>query len=139
MDTQTLNRRKKIAIIVTLILFFLSLVTKVYRMEDGDVNPTGFEVFIAGWMAIFNFDFYWLANPISVLAIIFFLFSKIRVSLVLSSIALILAVAFFIYVKVGDGTTQYGTIISMGLGYYFWLASILTVFVSSVQLLRYSK
>ncbi|NGF56666.1 hypothetical protein G5B00_09065 [Parapedobacter sp. SGR-10] len=139
MDTQTLNRRKKIAIIVTLILFFLSLVTKVYRMEDGDVNPTGFEVFIAGWMAIFNFDFYWLANPISVLAIIFFLFSKIRVSLVLSSIALILAVAFFIYVKVGDGTTQYGTITSMGLGYYFWLASILTVFVSSVQLLRYSK
>jgi len=140
MDRQTLNRRKKIAIIMTLILFFLSLVTKVYRMEDGDVNPTGFEVFIAGWMAIFDFDFYWLANPISVLAIIFFLFSKIRVSLVLSAIALVFALAFFVYVKMGNGTIQnMGTITSLGLGYYFWLASILTVFVSSIQLLRFSK
>ncbi len=140
MDAKTLDKRKKIAIIVTLVLFFLSLVTKVYKMEDGNVNPTGFEVFVAGWMAIFDFDIYWLANPISVLAIIFFLFSRIRISLILSSISLIFAIVFLILVKMENSPIEsIGKITSMEIGYYFWLASILTVFVSSLQLLRFSK
>ncbi len=140
MNTQTLNKRKKIAIVVTLVLFFLSLITKVYKMEEGNVNPTGLEVFVAGWMSVFDFDIYWLANPISVLAIIFFLFSKIRISLILSSIALIFAIIFLIFVKIENNPIEsIGKITSLETGYYCWLGSILTVFVSSLQLLRFSK
>jgi len=140
MDAKTLNKRKKTAIAITLILFFLSLITKVYKIDEGNINPTGYEIFAAGWIAVLNLDIYWMANPISVLAIIFFLFGKIRISLVLSAIALIIAIVFFILVKMESAPIeQIGKITSIGPGYYFWVASIFTVFISSIQLLRYSK
>ncbi len=134
MDTKTLKSRKKIALFVTWTLFFLSLITKVYEMDNGSIKAYGYEAFFAGWMELFGIGISWLANPISVLAIIFFMSNKIKLSLVLSFVALLFALAFFIYTRLGE--TE---ITAIGIGYYLWAASIFAVFVSSIQLLRYVK
>lgn len=134
MDAQTLKSRKKTALIITWILFILSLATKVYEMDHGNIKAYGYEAFFAGWMELFGIGVSWLANPISVLAIIFLMSNKIKLSLILSGLALLFALAFFISTK--TGTTE---ITAVGIGYYFWTASILTVFISSLQLLKYEK
>ena len=134
MDIQTLQSRKKKALIITWILFILSLVTKVYEMDHGSIKAYGYEAFFAGWMELFGIGLSWLANPISVLAIVFLMSNKIKISLILSAIALLFAFGFFIFTETGKTD-----ITAIGVGYYFWTASILTVFISSLQLLKYDN
>jgi len=113
---------------LTLSLFFTA-----FTIEESDNSGlreiSSIEALLSGWLGALTLDFAsfsWFANPLIVLAIIFF-DEQPRMALLLSIIAVFTALSFLLANEIvaneGGGTR---TILTVDTGYYLWLSSLIT-------------
>jgi hypothetical protein len=113
---------------LTLSLFFTA-----FTIEGSDNSGlreiSSIEALLSGWLGALTLDFAsfsWFANPLIVLAIIFF-DEQPRMALLLSIIAVFTALSFLLANEIvaneGGGTR---TILTVDTGYYLWLLSLIT-------------
>ena len=141
-----LNFIKIALVIIVLSVFGVSLAYEaivVQKMEEKIVQPS-MNFFLMGSTAILGGGvlewIIWLANPISLVSIVMFLYNdtQLKKASLLSLIALILSSSFYLWKEIlvsESGAT--GKIISFENGYYLWVASIFILFV--FQLMYYKS
>jgi len=122
---------KIITIVLSLLLFGISLtqnaIVKNYNDEISSVSSLEFffmgsTAFIGGGLLE---QIIWLANPLSLFAIIYLLKDN-RKTIILSLIASVLAISFSFWSEIlGAESGSMAKIVSLELGYYLWLSSIL--------------
>lgn len=130
----SLNLYKILFFILTVGLFSYSLYLPALFFDAKD-SLSGLEVLSSGWWGALNFDFAWYANPIYIVALVFFLRDKFRESCHLALAAIGLGMLSF-FAK--EWWLHDGDIIpieSLGLAFYVWLTSFTALFLSSIWLL----
>jgi hypothetical protein len=120
---------------IAAICFSLSLVLTSLHTSGEDLQ--GFWVLLTGWLGFIIFQFSWFANPLTLLALLI-LDKKPWTSLVLSSLAIVLATQAYFFTEIPTGLNQEITFIQeVGLGFYFWyLAQVLFFCAICGQLLQ---
>jgi hypothetical protein len=130
-----LNRLKYFLLLLSASAFFTSLLCIPFTIE-GD-NPTpwpiGLWAILLGWYNLGDgAGLAWLANPFLFFAWIY-IFRKVKVSFWLSLLATLFSLSFLLFGEVvtseGGGTRK---IISMAIGYYLWLGSIILLLFSTI-------
>jgi hypothetical protein len=130
---RNLALEKKVVLVISLALLIVSLTQPAfYTANDSadSVNLSSIGIFFLGWMGFLGGaleSFFWFANPLYLIALYRFEKDKSN-SIVPSSIACIIAAAFpFLDTFVKNEGGARTTITGLGLGYYFWVASISTL------------
>lgn len=84
--------------------------------------------------------FIWLANPLWLLALIFFVINK-KASFVISTAALLTMLAFLACGNVinSNESGNYSAIINIGRGYWLWVLSAVVIVLASVVGVRFNK
>ena len=116
---------------VGLFVYSLYLPALVFDAED---SLSGLDVLSWGWWGTLTFDFAWYANPIYIVALVFFLKDKFKESSRLALVAIGLGMLSFFATQwwFHEG---YGTPIeSLGLAFYVWLTSFAALGLSSIWL-----
>jgi len=126
------KKSKLVIVIFSLLLFSVSLtqnaVTINYSNEikvasSLDYFLMGSTAFLGGGLLE---QIIWLANPLSFFAIYYFFKDNSKKAVVLSFIASCLSISFSFWNEIlGAESGSMAEIISLELGYYFWLSSIL--------------
>ena len=122
---------KKVVIVFSLSLLIVSLMQPAFFTANDSpdaLNLSSVGIFFLGWMGFLGGaleSFFWIANPLYILAI--FLFAKNRSKAILvSTFASILAVSFTIldtfFANEGGGRTA---ITGYGMGYILWVSSLI--------------
>jgi len=140
------KRQKKVFGIIIGILFLASCCMECYRVSGGlAIGSFGLMALLLGWL---NFDavgLVWLANPLFLLSLILFLFSKkIKLALFLSAIACYLSLYFMqIEEIIKDEAGHVGEITDYLLGYWLWVSAnvtlVLTLIVQNIMSLLNAK
>jgi len=132
----TNNRKKSIVKIVVLTagigLYVASLFGEAY-CTDYECAPA-IMALLVGWMGaiMLGAGISWLANPLLVIAWILLARNK-KNALVFGLMALIFALLFLSFKTImGDEAGHYRDIVSVGTGYWLWVASCVTTFVGSM-------
>jgi hypothetical protein len=140
-----MNKYLKKVIGVIIGIFYLSSLTLECYLIDGkpSIGSFGLIAFLLGWL---NFDFIgliWLANPLFLVSLFLFLFSKkAKLALILSLIAFVLSISF---TQVGEiiknEAGHIGQITDYLLGYWIWIiANLLLLIVLIINnILNYKK
>ncbi|WP_269224370.1 hypothetical protein [Flavobacterium sp. IMCC34518] len=131
------ERIKSITINVSLLLFFISLTqnaVKIYYHGESQ-DSSSISYLLTGSIAFFGGglleEIIWLANPLCLYAIIM-LQRKDRKAIVLSCIALLLAISFSFWTEIlGSESGSLAKILSLELGYFLWLLSIITLTIGT--------
>lgn len=131
------ERIKSITINVSLLLFFISLTqnaVKIYYHGESQ-DSSSISYLLTGSIAFFGGglleEIIWLANPLCLYAIIM-LQRKDRKAIVLSCIALLLAINFSFWTEIlGSESGSLAKILSLELGYFLWLLSIITLTIGT--------
>ncbi len=129
---------KIIFVLIVLGIFCFSLTQDAFIIDRGENNGNNpsFIVFLFGSIAILGGGLLewviWLANPISLVSIILFLYydKLLKRALLLNFVALILCCSFFFWKEIlisESGAT--GRIISFESGYFLWIASVFILLV----------
>ena len=141
------NFIKIVLVLIVLSVFGVSLNQMPFLIEggaNGEIVHSSFGVLIVGSIAILGGGvlewIIWLANPISFISIVLFLYNDkyLKRALQLNCIALLLSGSFYFWKEIlvsECGAT--GKIISFENGYYLWVASILILLV--FQLFYYNS
>ncbi|MEN3110890.1 hypothetical protein ACFONG_03435 [Uliginosibacterium paludis] len=127
----------------SIVLFALSLAMPAFRFSEDEVwfkfssgNDLwpGFLVLILGWIGVFQGVFAWLSNPLWAIGMLFY--AKKRFSrafqFFVAAFLFALSVYFLKKIAINEGGGE-GAIYSMGLGYYTWLASIISILAGSIR------
>jgi hypothetical protein len=131
------ERIKSITINISLILFFISLTqnaVKIYYHGEC-LYSSSISYLLSGGIAFFGGglleQIIWFANPLSLIAIIM-LQRNDRKAIVLSCIALLLAISFSFWTEIlGSESGSQAKILSLELGYFLWVASIITLTIGT--------
>ncbi|MRX68991.1 hypothetical protein SAMN06265349_104331 [Flavobacterium resistens] len=128
------KKSKLLIIIFSILLFSVSLtqnaVTINYSNEikvssSIDYFLMGSTAFLGGGLLE---QIIWMANPLSFFAIIYFIKDNSKKAVVLSFIASCLSVSFSFWKEIlGAESGSMAQIVSLELGYYFWVSSILVL------------
>jgi len=131
------ERIKSITINISLLLFFISLTQNAvkiyYHGESHDSSSISY--LLTGSIAFFGGglleEIIWLANPLCLCAIIM-LQRNDRKAIVLSCIALLLAISFSFWTEIlGSESGSLAKILSLELGYFLWVASIVILTIGT--------
>lgn len=124
---------KFLTIAISLLLLFVSLTQDAIVVNySGEVrNDSALGYFLIGAIAFLGGGLFeeiiWLANPLCLLAIIYFLKNNEK-AVLLSLIASGLAISFAFWSEIlGAESGGMAKIVSFGLGYYLWASSILVL------------
>ena len=133
-----INKIKTYILLISLTVFIVSLTQTAltYNDFDGQKTHSSLSLLFMGGLAILGGGllewFIWLANPLYVLALIFFYKSK-KTSIVVSIIATILAISFTTWNEIlaaENGRTA--TIESLNLGYWLWVLSLALLSIGTI-------
>ncbi|MBC7863076.1 MAG: hypothetical protein IAF38_08875 [Bacteroidia bacterium] len=131
------NLRKSIKILIVCLsglLYIFSLTKNCYCETDSCAGSLPVAIF--GFVGAFNYGqtyLVWLANPL-LWASWVFIFFKPKVSVFLSVLAFLIALAFLLCVDIKDPNTGvYHKIISREAGYWLWLSSIGTMLLGTIM------
>lgn len=134
----TPKKFKKIFVSICLIILAISLTQIAFVSEgtDGTVSEKGYLYFLMGSVVIIGGGtlewLIWLANPISLLAIILLIKDK-KSSIKFSLLAFLIALSFTTWQKILKSESgAVGQIISLESGYYLWLSSIFLLLIGSI-------
>lgn len=128
-----MNKKTKYTIgFIIWMLYFASLFMECYYVNESvSIGSFGFFALLLGWI---NFNFIgviWLSNPLFLISLILFLFTKkIKTALILSAIAFTLSLSFM-YVDDNmpiNEAVHYGKVTGYRLGYWFWVSANLSLF-----------
>ena len=124
---------KFLTIAISLLLLFVSLTQDAIVVNySGEVrNDSALGYFLIGAIAFLGGGLFeeiiWLANPLCLLAIIYFLKNNEK-AVLLSLIASGLTISFAFWSEIlGAESGAMAKIVSFGLGYYLWASSILVL------------
>ncbi|WP_286970528.1 hypothetical protein [Flavobacterium sp. UBA4854] len=124
---------KFLTIAISLLLLFISLTQDAIVVNySGEVrNDSALGYFLIGAIAFLGGGLFeeiiWLANPLCLLAIIYFLKNNEK-AVLLSLIASGLTISFAFWSEIlGAESGAMAKIVSFGLGYYLWASSILVL------------
>lgn len=114
---------------LTFLLFIMSLFLNAYYINDGE-NSVGSLGIIALLLGLFGMNISWLANPCLIMSLIHLKRENLRKAFIFSLVSVLLGLSFLLYDKIianeGGGKTE---ITSYGLGYWFWLSSLIINFI----------
>ena len=137
-----LNKIKTYVLLISLTVFIVSLTQTAltYNDFDGQKMHSSISLLFMGGLAILGGGllewFIWLANPLYILALIFF-FKSNKTSKKFSITATILALSFTTWKEVlaaENGRTA--TIESLNLGYWLWVLSLTILSIGTVYYFR---
>ncbi|MDN3676622.1 hypothetical protein QWY90_04780 [Flavobacterium paronense] len=135
---------KILTIILSLLIFFISLNKNAVTIDyQGIKTVPSLDYFFMGSIAFLGGglleEIIWLANPLSLISIFLLLMNK-RSSYKLSLSALILAVSFSSWNELlGAESGASAKIISLELGYYLWVLSILILTIGTYIYFKLQK
>ena len=129
-NNESLSILQKITILLSLILLIISFTQPAFyinRPENSGAWSDSFFLFFLGWMSLFGGNLLatiiWLANPLYVLSIILTLKGK-QIGFYLSLLSTIVALSFTQVQSIMTSESgKYSKIVSLELGYKFWLIS----------------
>jgi hypothetical protein len=122
----------------SLVLFLLSLFMPGFRFSadeawfkfsSGNDPYPGLLILILGWTVITQGIVAWLANPLGAIGMLLYLRKRYSIALLFFIAALIFALSAFFLNEIPRPN---GTIYSMGLGYYVWLAAIISILAGTI-------
>lgn len=137
-----LNKIKTYVLLISLTVFIVSLTQTAltYNDFDGQKMHSSISLLFMGGLAILGGGllewFIWLANPLYILALIFF-FKSNKTSKKFSITATILALSFITWKEIlaaENGRTA--TIESLNLGYWLWVLSLTILSIGTVYYFR---
>jgi hypothetical protein len=100
----------------------------------------GAKVLGLGWMGMLVGQIAWCANPVMVLSLIFLLFRRWLAAAILTLVALAIAantlLLFSQEIPVDEASTSKLRLEHLGIGFYFWVASMIVVVVGAIILRR---
>ena len=122
-----------VLIIISVLLFSISLSQPAFEITKGDWGDMGFNLVVCGWAAFLGGGLaeglVWLANPLYLVSIFLFFIGN-KKAIYFSSAATILAVWFITWHQILTSESgESADILSLGLGYILWLASMVVVTV----------
>ncbi|PKF75481.1 hypothetical protein [Chryseobacterium sp. PMSZPI] len=126
-----------ITLILSIILFIVSLFFTAVYISNNKGEMPAIDCFLLGWAESDGGFFVWLANPLLFISAIALLMQQVKVSTVLSLLAVCLSLSYLFFgeITVDEAGHQY-PILSYGLGYYLWVASCLTLFIGNIIILK---
>jgi len=126
---------KIIALIISILLLLLALTRECYLVEGKtSIGSFGLISFLLGWLNISLSGISWLANPLLILSYIF-LFKNEKWAIGFSLLALGFSLSFlFVNNILVNEAGHTGKITGYLSGYWFWVASIGVIFISSLVL-----
>ena len=138
MNIKSWTFNKTVALLLSVALFVASLFTVLYTVDHENVSFRGYEAFLLGWMDLSGSGIAWIANPLSVIALLLFLFNKLKASFITGFTAILFALGFILYENYfgPESTTAH---ISIGPSYFLWMASILNICVVAIYLIQWRK
>jgi hypothetical protein len=132
-----------IVLAVSLFLFGLACASPTLiflRNDTTEETWAGYMVLFLGWMGPLVGQFAWYANPLLLLGMITFVFRKWIATLVFIVLTLLMAantfLLFFQEVPADEAGVNMLTLQNLHLGFYLWIASILTIGIGAVILWR---
>ena len=137
-----INKIKTYVSLISLTVFIVSLTQTAltYNDFDGQKIHSSLSLLFMGGLAILGGGllewFIWLANPLYVLALIFF-FKSNKTSRVVSIVATFLALSFTTWKEIlaaENGRTA--TIESLNLGYWLWVLSLTILSIGTIYYFR---
>lgn len=137
------NKIRIIAITISLSLFLFSLTQNTVTISALKTETiSSLDYFFTGITAILDGDFMdwlvWLANPLCVISMIL-LIKKNKTAKTTSSIALLLALSFSAWRTIRNENGSTSVIISLELGYYLWILSILSLTIGTFYYFKTKK
>jgi small neutral amino acid transporter SnatA (MarC family) len=129
------NKKNKIFLLISIVLYIISLTQISYCIPGSCKNFSGLLSLIFGWVGVFMLHFPafpWLANPILLASWITHK-KKPKVSLILSVVSLTFMLSFLLVDEIiaNDGSTK-AKIISVGLGYWLWVMSAIFIIIGNL-------
>lgn len=140
-----MNKYLKRIIGVIIGIIYLSSFAFECFLVDGkpSIGSFGLIAFLLGWLNIDFIGLIWLANPLFLVSLFVFVFSKkVKLALILSLLAFILSVSFTqIGEIIKDEAGHIGQITDYLLGYWIWVISqfILLIVLILINILNYKK
>jgi hypothetical protein len=128
------SRAGKILIAASVVLFLVSLTqTGFYLGEEERDDSPGWLIILIGWLAVFTHDSVaWLANPLLLLTwFAALIVGSRRAAIVLAAASTLLALSFLFCESMSLGPRP--KVITLGPGYWIWLASIAVALVASMM------
>lgn len=124
---------------ICLFFYAIALVLPALVFQDeSDATWLGIMVLTLGWMGVLLGQFAWLANIPLLIGMILLLCRRWIGTLVCIIIATLLALhSFALYqqkIPANEASTHYLILDYLGVGFYFWLLSIVSVGVSAIIL-----
>jgi hypothetical protein len=136
-----LTLSRLLPLLPALALYVISLACPAFYVTDGSEPPksfmTGAELLFFGPFAVIQGMFAWLANPLLLLAWVYFVRGKSGIAVAAAVLALPIALSFLIHRRFHDGSGM-NTITSAGMGYWLWLAAAVATLVAVVMSSRSS-
>ena len=132
-----------IVLAVSLVLFALACASPTLiflRNGTSDETWAGYIVLLLGWLGPFLGQFAWYANPLLFVGMITFLVRQWVATIVLIALALLMAantcLLFFQEVPADEAGVNMLTLQNLHIGFYLWIASILTIGIGAIILWR---
>lgn len=115
---------------LSLFFFILAIIFPTYCIENRCSDYLdGLGLVLIGWLSILNEDLFicWLANPLLLLA---WVLPNIKVKRIFACVAVLCALYFLNFeTMIINEAGHKGKITSYGLGYYFWITSMIVYFI----------
>lgn len=136
-------RDRLVVLFICLALFLIACASPAltFRRSSGDMEEwPGFQALVVGWLGLLFKQIAWYANPVMVLSLVFLLFRRWLTAMIIALVALAIAANTLLLFS-RDLPADEGNVIKLRLerlspGFYFWLASIVTIIVGAIILRR---
>jgi len=132
-----------IVLAVSLVLFALACASPTLiflRNGTSDETWVGYMVLLLGWLGPFIGQFAWYANPLLFVSMITFVVRQWVATIVLIALTLLMAantfLLFFQEVPADEAGVNMLTLQNLHIGFYLWIASILTIGIGAIILWR---
>jgi hypothetical protein len=130
-------KKSQIVLVVSLLLFIISLTQTAVYTQGSEMQA--FVCFILGWAELFDDGIAWLANPLFFIAIFFLLIKQVKISTVLSFLAVCMSLYYLSAETITVNEAGHRSpIVSYGPGYYLWIVSCLSLLIGNLIFLRSS-
>jgi hypothetical protein len=137
------GKARLIVLAVSIVLFALACASPTLiflRNGTSDETWAGYMVLLLGWLGPFIGQFAWYANPVLFVGMITFLVRQWVATIVLIALSLLMAANTFLLFFQGVPADEAGvnmlTLQNLHIGFYLWIASILTIGIGAILLWR---
>ncbi len=120
-----------------MLLYLIACATPCLEVtQKSDPVWPGLQILAIGWLGVLVGQFAWLANPLWMAGMLFFVFRKWMVTLIFSGPALLFALntltMFVTELPADEAGINTFHLVRLRIGFYLWLASLLVLFAGAL-------